>query len=237
MPIFLIVGAGAAALGTWYLTCGQSPHPPVSQHTKAQERGGHAEGSTVDGSPGERVQTTRGSQPEGSQGQQAAAPAHSSQVLCKPPESHNRRSAFGVSAEERIISKAEFLKHQGRSSGEPLWICIRGKVLDVTEYQSDHPGSDIILQSHAGTDCTLAFDEVGHTPEARLKRDSLVIGRLTEEDMQQLQGDGASEDEPEDDGPFLIDGLKQLFKRGAKKTLHRTGTPRTTLGTGAGDLV
>merc|ERR1711934_559955 len=115
-----------------------------------------------------------------------------------------RVARITMSSEEKIISKEEFLKHQ---SAESLWICYRGKVLDVTEYQMDHPGSDTVLLDNAGKDSTEEFDDVGHTPEAKTKRDSLVIGRLTEEDMQQLPGYKEHADEPEDDASGFSLGM------------------------------
>merc|ERR1712072_703795 len=85
----------------------------------------------------------------------------------------------------KVISLEEFNKH---STSKDLWLCIRGKVIDVTSYQEDHPGSDTILQEMAGKDATTEFDDVGHTPEARAKRDELVIGHIPEEELPKLPG-------------------------------------------------
>eukprot|EP00656_Telonema_subtile_P027170 TRINITY_DN291_c0_g1_i1.p1 TRINITY_DN291_c0_g1~~TRINITY_DN291_c0_g1_i1.p1 ORF type:complete len:130 (+),score=52.43 TRINITY_DN291_c0_g1_i1:185-574(+) len=86
---------------------------------------------------------------------------------------------------EKVITLAEFNKHQTPTD---LWICVRGKVLDVTKYQEDHPGSDTILQDMAGKDATTDFDDVGHTPEAKEVRDSLCIGHIEEEELKTLPG-------------------------------------------------
>eukprot|EP00658_Telonema_sp_P-2_P054154 TRINITY_DN43102_c0_g1_i1.p1 TRINITY_DN43102_c0_g1~~TRINITY_DN43102_c0_g1_i1.p1 ORF type:complete len:132 (-),score=42.88 TRINITY_DN43102_c0_g1_i1:430-825(-) len=83
------------------------------------------------------------------------------------------------------ISLKEFKKH---GTPDDLWLCIRGKVLDVTKYQEDHPGSDTILQDMAGKDATLDFDDVGHTSDAKTLRDELVIGEMSLEDQKQLPG-------------------------------------------------
>merc|ERR1712166_55667 len=86
---------------------------------------------------------------------------------------------------DKVITLEEFNKH---TKPENLWICIRGKVLDITAYQEDHPGSDTILQDMAGKDATVDFDDVGHTPEAKEVRDSLCIGHLSEEEYKSLPG-------------------------------------------------
>merc|ERR1711998_726947 len=83
------------------------------------------------------------------------------------------------------ISVEEFKKH---SSPKNLWICIHGKVLDVTSYQGDHPGSDSILQEKAGMDASQDFVDVGHTPEAKAVMEGLVIGAIPEEQLKTLEG-------------------------------------------------
>merc|ERR1711934_27469 len=98
---------------------------------------------------------------------------------------------------DKVISVKEFLKH---NSPQDLWLCIRGKVVDVTKYQEDHPGSNTILQEMAGKDATLEFDDVGHTPEAKTVRDDLVIGHIAEEELKELPGWQEYSDEDESDG-------------------------------------
>merc|ERR1712188_151408 len=107
----------------------------------------------------------------------------------------SKTSAMG---EALKVTVEEFLKHQKPTD---LWLCIRGKVIDVTNYQEDHPGSDTILQEMAGKDATTEFDDVGHTPEARSKRDELVIGQIPEEELKTLPGYAPySEDEGDSEG-------------------------------------
>mmetsp|Transcript_10731 Transcript_10731/g.15696 ORF Transcript_10731/g.15696 Transcript_10731/m.15696 type:complete len:94 (+) Transcript_10731:53-334(+) len=47
-----------------------------------------------------------------------------------------------------------------------IFIKIRGKYLDVTEYQYDHPGGENLLLEHQNADATDDFDEKGHSNEA-----------------------------------------------------------------------
>merc|ERR1711988_153618 len=97
------------------------------------------------------------------------------------------------------ISVEEFKKH---NSPKDLWLCIHGKVLDVTNYQDDHPGSDSILQEKAGMDASQDFVDVGHTPEAKAIQEGLVIGYIPEEQLKTLEGyvEGLEEEEANGEG-------------------------------------
>ena len=46
------------------------------------------------------------------------------------------------------------------------WIVIRGKVYDVSQYLSSHPGGADIILSSAGKNASRAFDDVGHSKSA-----------------------------------------------------------------------
>jgi cytochrome b involved in lipid metabolism len=46
------------------------------------------------------------------------------------------------------------------NSDESLWIVVDGKVYDVTEFASEHPGGQKALQNHAGQDATQAFNSI-----------------------------------------------------------------------------
>ncbi|KAJ5623792.1 Cytochrome b5 [Penicillium lagena] len=50
---------------------------------------------------------------------------------------------------------------------DDAWIVLHNKVYDVTKYLEDHPGGSAILIEVAGTDATEAFEETGHSDEAR----------------------------------------------------------------------
>merc|ERR1712072_130831 len=99
----------------------------------------------------------------------------------------------------KVISLEEFNKH---STSKDLWLCIRGKVIDVTKYQEDHPGSDTILQEMGGKDATTEFDDVGHTVEAKGVRDGLVIGHIPEDQLPKLPGwtEGSNGDDTDASG-------------------------------------
>lgn len=52
---------------------------------------------------------------------------------------------------------------------------------DVTKYIDDHPGGKEVLVEVAGTDATEAFEEVGHSDEAREQLGPYFVGDLPSE--------------------------------------------------------
>ena len=60
-----------------------------------------------------------------------------------------------------MLSAQEVASH---NTPESCWIVVSGKVYDVTEFLSEHPGGSAILLKHAGRDATAAY-EVAHGPE------------------------------------------------------------------------
>lgn len=54
-------------------------------------------------------------------------------------------------------------------------------VYDVTKYLEDHPGGSAILIEVAGSDATEAFEEVGHSDEAREQLKPYYVGDLPSE--------------------------------------------------------
>ena len=50
------------------------------------------------------------------------------------------------------------------------------QVYNVTEYLDDHPGGEAILLGVAGTDATSAFEDAGHSDDARETLVKFAIG-------------------------------------------------------------
>ncbi|XP_065915740.1 uncharacterized protein [Dysidea avara] len=67
----------------------------------------------------------------------------------------------------------EIKKHNNKSS---LWIVIHDCVYDVTSFQEEHPGGEEVLLEQAGQDASAAFEDIGHSPEARALTDQYRIG-------------------------------------------------------------
>ncbi|KAJ1654124.1 hypothetical protein IWQ61_005886 [Dispira simplex] len=59
-----------------------------------------------------------------------------------------------------------------------LWCILSGKVYDVTKFVDEHPGGEEVLLEHAGLDCTEAFEDVGHSEDARDLLAEYYVGDL-----------------------------------------------------------
>ncbi|KAG0163237.1 hypothetical protein DFQ28_000261 [Apophysomyces sp. BC1034] len=62
----------------------------------------------------------------------------------------------------RTISLEEVAKHNTKSYD--LWLIIHGKVYDLTEFVSQHPGGPNVILKYAGKDATDAYDDI-HPPD------------------------------------------------------------------------
>ncbi|CAK9783936.1 cytochrome b5 [Cutaneotrichosporon oleaginosum] len=69
----------------------------------------------------------------------------------------------------------ELNEHKTRDS---LWLTIHKKVYDVTAFLDEHPGGDEVLLEEAGRDGTEAFEDVGHSDEARDMLLKMYLGEL-----------------------------------------------------------
>ncbi|KAK3955073.1 cytochrome b5-like heme/steroid binding domain-containing protein [Pseudoneurospora amorphoporcata] len=59
-----------------------------------------------------------------------------------------------------------------------LYIVIHDKVYDVTKFVNEHPGGEEVLLDVGGQDATEAFEDVGHSDEAREALVPLLVGTL-----------------------------------------------------------
>ncbi|KAH9525348.1 Cytochrome b5 reductase 4, partial [Bulinus truncatus] len=62
----------------------------------------------------------------------------------------------GVGSNKKTVTPAELAMHNTQND---MWMCIRGKVYNVTPYQDFHPGGIEELMRAAGRDGTVLFDE------------------------------------------------------------------------------
>ncbi|KXH44309.1 cytochrome b5 [Colletotrichum simmondsii] len=75
------------------------------------------------------------------------------------------------------LGRSDLSKHHDLDS---LWVLIRGKVYDVTNYADDHPGGIEVLKDVAGSDGTESFEYVGHSEDAYKTLEELQIGVLAD---------------------------------------------------------
>ncbi|OOF98946.1 hypothetical protein ASPCADRAFT_394285 [Aspergillus carbonarius ITEM 5010] len=59
-----------------------------------------------------------------------------------------------------------------------LYMVIHDKVYDVSSFVDEHPGGEEVLLDVAGQDGTEAFEDVGHSDEAREILDGLLVGNV-----------------------------------------------------------
>ncbi|PYH46392.1 cytochrome b5-like heme/steroid binding domain-containing protein [Aspergillus saccharolyticus JOP 1030-1] len=59
-----------------------------------------------------------------------------------------------------------------------LYMVIHDKVYDCSSFVDEHPGGEEVLLDVAGQDGTEAFEDVGHSDEAREILDGLFVGNV-----------------------------------------------------------
>lgn len=61
---------------------------------------------------------------------------------------------------------------------EDLWVIYNGGVYDITKYIDEHPGGEEVVIDVAGMDATEAFEDIGHSDDAREILKGLLIGKV-----------------------------------------------------------
>lgn len=81
----------------------------------------------------------------------------------------------------RTITLAELRQHRDAKS---LWLAINDTVYDVTKFMEEHPGGEEVLLEQAGGYATDAFEDVGHSTDAREMMGKYAIGKLAPDDQE-----------------------------------------------------
>ncbi|KAL1937762.1 hypothetical protein VTO73DRAFT_12915 [Trametes versicolor] len=89
----------------------------------------------------------------------------------------------------KLVTYAELKEH---STKESLYILLHEKVYDVTKFIDEHPGGDEVIIAEAGRDSTEAFEDVGHSDEARALLKDLLVGDFEKTDELKTKGPSAS---------------------------------------------
>ena len=79
----------------------------------------------------------------------------------------------------KIYGADEVSKHNTASS---LWIIVDDKVYDLTKFLLEHPGGEEVLLEAGGGDATEAFNDVGHSADAREMMKDYLVGRIAADD-------------------------------------------------------
>ncbi|KAI8140103.1 cytochrome b5 [Fennellomyces sp. T-0311] len=69
---------------------------------------------------------------------------------------------------------------QKHNSPTDLWMIIHNKVYDITDFVQEHPGGEEVLIDETGKDATEAFEDIGHSDEAREMLEKYYIGEVDE---------------------------------------------------------
>ncbi|KAF8914357.1 cytochrome b5-like heme/steroid binding domain-containing protein [Gymnopilus junonius] len=76
-------------------------------------------------------------------------------------------------ATTKIVTLDELRSHKTRDN---FYILIHGKVYNVTKFMDEHPGGDEVILAEGGQDATEAFEDVGHSDEARALLPAMFVG-------------------------------------------------------------
>lgn len=72
---------------------------------------------------------------------------------------------------------AEVATHNTR---DDLYLIIRDEVYEVSKFVAEHPGGEEILIEYAGKEATEAFDDVGHSQDAKDILKQYHVGTIVE---------------------------------------------------------
>ncbi|RDD37388.1 Cytochrome b5 [Trichoplax sp. H2] len=75
----------------------------------------------------------------------------------------------------KTFTRSEVIEHD---KSESLWLVVHNKVYDVTNFMVEHPGGEEILLEMAGKDATIAFEENGHSVDARALMGNYYVGNI-----------------------------------------------------------
>jgi len=84
-----------------------------------------------------------------------------------------------MDSEVTYYRKSEIREHNNLKSA---WIIMDNLVYDITKFLEDHPGGEEVLLEQAGQESTEAFEDVGHSEDARMMAKKYLIGELHPED-------------------------------------------------------
>ncbi|KAF5320912.1 hypothetical protein D9619_000728 [Psilocybe cf. subviscida] len=78
-----------------------------------------------------------------------------------------------MSTPTKIVTLDELRANKSR---DKFYILVHGKVYDCTKFMDEHPGGDEVILAEGGQDATEAFEDVGHSDEARALLPAMYVG-------------------------------------------------------------
>ncbi|KAI9794631.1 MAG: hypothetical protein M1816_004518 [Peltula sp. TS41687] len=105
---------------------------------------------------------------------------------------------------EKEYTYADISAHNSKKDG---FVVIHDRVYNAASFVDEHPGGEEVLLDVLGQDATEAFEDVGHSDEAREILNSLLVGRL-----KRLPGDPAPK--VPDQGSVSMDTMAKTKQAG-----------------------
>jgi len=90
---------------------------------------------------------------------------------------------------DKIVTLAELRANNHKKC---LWVLVHGKVYDVTKFLDEHPGGDEVILAESGQDATEAFEDVGHSDEARELLPGMLVGEFEKNGELKLKSGAAA---------------------------------------------
>ncbi|KIX06652.1 uncharacterized protein Z518_04628 [Rhinocladiella mackenziei CBS 650.93] len=75
----------------------------------------------------------------------------------------------------RVLTSEDLASHRQK---EDLYVVVHNKVYNISPFVTEHPGGEDALLDVAGTDATEAFEDVGHSDEARALLKGFLVGEF-----------------------------------------------------------
>ncbi|RMJ28549.1 Cytochrome b5 [Aspergillus sp. HF37] len=95
-----------------------------------------------------------------------------------------------------------FQEVAAHNTKKDLYLVIHDKVYDVSKFVDEHPGGEEVLLDVGGQDASEAFEDVGHSDEARETLSEMLVG-----DVKRMPGD--PEPRPQHDSSAQSAGASQ----------------------------
>ncbi|XP_023029473.2 cytochrome b5 [Leptinotarsa decemlineata] len=94
------------------------------------------------------------------------------------------------------FSTKEIEEHNDNKS---TWVVIHNKVYDLTTFLNEHPGGEEVLLEQAGKNASEAFEDVGHSSDARELMNKYQIGELIESERKEVHSKNVDWGTPSDE--------------------------------------
>ncbi|KAJ7432317.1 cytochrome b5-like heme/steroid binding domain-containing protein [Mycena galericulata] len=92
-------------------------------------------------------------------------------------------------SEAKIVTLAEL---RANNTKDKLYVLLHEKVYDVTKFLDEHPGGDEVILAEASQDATEAFEDVGHSDEARELLPGFYVGEFEKNSELKLKSGAAA---------------------------------------------